>query len=181
MKKSYWIKTIFITFIALTTSYCSNKRKIFTEFERKYPQYHLDSLKVANIANFKTFRDYTLLSVDSNKLLFFACMIKDNSVLKKGEVLFNDYQEKINIGDTTYVFAYNESKRLLYSFKHSENRYSPAKDAIFIKGRYFYYYKYHYPMLNDYQKKIFEQYKDSIVNNYVNEIPSQSFVSSDDS
>jgi len=150
---------------------CNNRSKIFSEFERQYPKYHLDSLIISDISKTETFIDYTLTSFDSTKLLSFAYMIKSNPALNKGNIYFGDYQEKHIVGDTIYVCAYDENRKLLYSFKHTKNRYSPANDAIFLKGRYFYYYKYYYGQLNVNQKQYYELHEDSILNNYVNEIP----------
>lgn len=171
MEKIYWNKVGIFLLLAFCFYSCVNHKRVYEKFEQMYPVYNLDNFVNRKLFKYETDIDYTLTTADSSKIIFFVYFHKGNINMPKGSILFIDYQEKEIIGDTIFVSAFDKNKKLLYSYKHTENRYSPAKDAIFFKGRYYYYYKYYFAQLNDYQKKFYDEHKDSIINNHVNEIP----------
>jgi hypothetical protein len=171
MEKIYRVKIIFIVLSFSIVYSCNNDKEVFSKFEQKYPSFSLDSFLISKTERFKTFIGYDLTMADSNKILSFAYITEDYDEVKKGDVYFEFYQEKKIVDDTVFVYAFDENKKLLYSFEHNENRYVPSKNAIFLKGKYYYYYKFYYPRLNDYQRQFYEDHEDSIKNNHINEIP----------
>lgn len=171
MEKIHRIKIVIAITLACSIFSCTNHFKIREEFEHKYPLFKLDSLPLLERTKFETFVNYNLTSLDSNKLLSFTFIRKDFNEMKQGSVHFDLYLEKTIKNGFFYVSAFNENKKLLYSFKQTENRYTPGKEAVFLKGKYYYYYKFYYAQLNAYQRLFYEKNKDSIVNNLTNDIP----------
>ncbi len=173
MEKVYLEKIVLFLFMAFFSTSCTDHKKIFSKFEEKYNSFELDSFILFESTKFQNFIDYDLTMADSNKILSFTYIIKDYEDVKKGNIYFDNYQEKKRENDTIYVSAFDENRKLLYSFKHNENRYVPTEDAIFIKGKYYYYYTYLRGRLDHFQRAYFESNQDSITNNLVNEIPTE--------
>ena len=169
MEKVYLEKVAIFLFIVLINVSCTNHRKIFSKFEEKYPLYKLDSFTLIESVKLKNLTNYNLMTEDSNKVLSFSYITKDYKDLKRGGLYFDNYQEKRIENDTIYVSAFDEKRKLLYSFMHTDNRYVPSVDVVFLKGKY--YYTFLRSKLTKYQKKFFENHKDSITNNLVNKIP----------
>ena len=167
------MKKIIVSLVILFLFCCSTTYNKATEqFKKTYPMIYLENLEYKNEIDLKSVIQYKLSNTDSSEVLFFAYINKNFEDKKAGDVVFLSFEKRQKINHSLYhISGFNENLDTLYSFKHYSKEYLPNDEAIFLSGKYYYYYQYRISTLNDNQRRFYEENKDSIINNQVNEIP----------
>jgi len=167
MKRRIGIIIVFL--ITALFQACKTKDKNVINFEKKYPNISLQHHYIFNIEKSKEHLVYEMMLDTSNchEYISFGVLKIDFGAKKEGDVSFNSYLRREPVNKILIrKISFNQNRDTLYS-------YLEKNDTLlnFTCGRYYYYYNHRGYKLTKYQKEYFENNKDSIIKNRINEIP----------